>query len=64
MTEVGAAVVAYRSGDELRLCVESLTADGVEEIVVVDNASSVPESTERMLGDVRVQWCSIGRNVG
>lgn len=64
MTEVGAAVVAYRSGDELRRCVESLTADGVEDIVVVDNASSVIESTERILGNVQVRWCSIGRNVG
>jgi N-acetylglucosaminyl-diphospho-decaprenol L-rhamnosyltransferase len=64
VNEVGAAIVAYRSGDELQRCVESLAADGIVEIVVVDNALLEPGSFERVLGNVRVQWCSLGRNVG
>ena len=38
--KVSAIVVNYNAGDHLLDCVRSLKADGVEEIVVVDNASA------------------------
>lgn len=40
MTSVGAVVVNYNTRDHLVQCVRSLRADGVTEVVVVDNASA------------------------
>lgn len=61
---VAAVVVNHDAGSALRDCVASLVADGVEEIVVVDNASS-DDSLDVMAGacaDVAV--VSTGSNLG
>jgi len=55
-SRVGAVVVNHDAGDALVDCVASLRADGVDELVVVDNAST-DGSTERLEAaesDVRV----------
>ena len=39
MSDVAAVIVSYNVRDLLRRCIASLRADGVDEIVVVDNAS-------------------------
>jgi N-acetylglucosaminyl-diphospho-decaprenol L-rhamnosyltransferase len=61
---VAAVVVNYNAGESLSGCVGSLAAEGVEEIVVVDNAS-IDGSAEEMAAafpDVVVVWP--GRNLG
>lgn len=60
-----AIVVNYNAGDSLASCVDSLVADGVADVLVVDNASS-DRSAERLAGEgrpgVRVVWA--GENLG
>ncbi len=48
---ISAVVVDYRAGEALARCVESLRANGVTEVIVVDNAET-PESRGVLAGDV------------
>ena len=42
---VGAVIVSYRTGPALSSCLDSVAhAEGIEEIIVVDNGNSVVES--------------------
>ncbi|MDE3082026.1 MAG: glycosyltransferase family 2 protein [Acidobacteriota bacterium] len=59
---ISAVVVDYRAGEALAHCVASLRANGVTEIIVVDNAES-PES-ERVLGADVATVVETGVNLG
>lgn len=61
---VSAVVVNYNAADHLVACVESLLEDGVEEVVVVDNASV--DGSERVLVEsgLAARFLPTGRNLG
>jgi N-acetylglucosaminyl-diphospho-decaprenol L-rhamnosyltransferase len=61
--EVSAVVVSYNVRDLVQRCVASLRADGVERIVVVDNASS-DGTAAALRADPDVDLVALGRNVG
>ncbi len=61
MSTVGAVVVDFRAGEALRACVDSLVANGLERIVVVDNDAS--GSAHAAVGD-RARVVEPGRNLG
>jgi N-acetylglucosaminyl-diphospho-decaprenol L-rhamnosyltransferase len=54
MTDVSAVIVSYDVRDLLLQCIASLRADGVEHIVVVDNASSDGSADAARTADVEV----------
>src|ERR1051326_2356372 len=59
---VDVVVVAYRSADHLRACVEPLaSADGIQ-VIVVDNAC--PERSPETVADLPLQIVRMGRNAG
>lgn len=61
---VTAVVVNYNAGDHLAECVQSLRADGVDDIVVVDNAS-VDGSVDRLQAQhPSTTVVAAGRNLG
>ena len=62
MVKVSAVVVDYRAGEALARCVASLHANGVAEVVVVDNAES-PESA-LSLGEEAATVVATGVNLG
>jgi N-acetylglucosaminyl-diphospho-decaprenol L-rhamnosyltransferase len=59
---VAAVVVNYNAAPELRRCLESLAANSVGEVVVVDNGS-VDDSC-RVAGAAGVCWVETGANLG
>ncbi|HSN03121.1 MAG TPA: glycosyltransferase, partial [Acidimicrobiales bacterium] len=59
---ISAVVVDYRAGEALAHCVDSLRANGVTEVIVVDNAES-PESA-RNLADEAATVVATGVNLG
>lgn len=60
--EVAAVVVSYNSRDHLRVCLASLVADGIQQVVVVDNGSTDGSAAvARAAGAV---WVESGGNVG
>jgi N-acetylglucosaminyl-diphospho-decaprenol L-rhamnosyltransferase len=61
---VSAIVVNYNSGDLLRRCVESLRAAGVEDVVVVDNASFDGSAEGLGSGDPALRLVRAGSNLG
>ena len=61
---VGAVVVNHDAGEALLACVRSLRSEGVDEVVVVDNAST-DGSVERLAAtDPEVRLVRTGRNLG
>jgi GT2 family glycosyltransferase len=64
LTGVSAVVVAYRAGEGLGRCLDSLAGqDGLQETVVVDNGGGGPE-VEAARGRDRVRVLDPGRNLG
>lgn len=61
---VAAVVVSYNVADLLLGCIDSLRADGVEEIVVVDNASSDASVEVLRAHDPSVEVLALERNLG
>jgi N-acetylglucosaminyl-diphospho-decaprenol L-rhamnosyltransferase len=64
VSQLGAVVVNYNAGDHLIACVRSLRADGVERIVVVDNASSDGSLGAAEAADPELEVVRLGTNVG
>jgi len=62
MTDVSAVVVSYNVRDLLVQCIASLRADGIEHIVVVDNASTDGSAEAARAADVEV--VALEENVG
>ena len=61
---LGAVVVNYNASDLLIGCVESLRRAGIDEIVVVDNASDDGSLVALAGADARVTLVPIGKNIG
>ncbi|MFN2505165.1 MAG: glycosyltransferase family 2 protein [Acidimicrobiales bacterium] len=61
---MAAVVVNYNARDHLVRCVQSLRADGVTEIVVVDNASSDGSEAALADSDAEARWLPTGANLG
>ena len=59
---VGAVVVNYNAAGHLGACLDSLSADGVDSILVVDNASADASLAEARTRDV--PWIETGTNLG
>jgi N-acetylglucosaminyl-diphospho-decaprenol L-rhamnosyltransferase len=62
VTTVDVVVVAYRSADHLRECVEPLAGREGIRVIVVDNAC--PERSPETVADLPVSIVSTGRNAG
>ena len=62
--EVAAVVVNFNSGDHLVDCLRSLRGEGVDTIVVVDNASADGSLDAGVRADPNVQVVRLPRNVG
>jgi N-acetylglucosaminyl-diphospho-decaprenol L-rhamnosyltransferase len=62
--KVSAVVVNYNSAGHLVDCVRSLRADGVDEVVVVDNASTDHSHDALHRADPDARWLETGRNLG
>lgn len=61
---VGAVIVNYKARDHLLECVRSLRAEGVEEIVVVDNDSGDGSQEALAALDPSVSFLATGSNLG
>jgi N-acetylglucosaminyl-diphospho-decaprenol L-rhamnosyltransferase len=61
---VSAVVVNYNAAGHLADCVRSLRADGADEIVVVDNASTDASHRAVTEADASARWIETGRNLG
>jgi N-acetylglucosaminyl-diphospho-decaprenol L-rhamnosyltransferase len=59
---VAAVVVSYNTRDHLGRCLASLSADGVDDVVVVDNGSTDGSRAVAEAGGAR--WVETGANVG
>lgn len=59
-----AVIVNYNAGHHLTACVRSLRAEGVEEVVVVDNGSSDGSTAQLLESDPRVRVVTPERNLG
>jgi N-acetylglucosaminyl-diphospho-decaprenol L-rhamnosyltransferase len=64
MTGPAAVVVNHDAGDVLRTCVASLRAEGVSEVIVVDNASSDGSADALVSEDPAVRLVRTGANLG
>ena len=64
MRDLAAVVVSYNVRDDLLECLQSLRADGVEEIVVVDNASHDGSAAAAQAFDPDVRVLALARNLG
>lgn len=62
--DVAAVIVSYNVASLLVRCVESLRADGIDRIVVVDNASSDGSVEAIRRADPGVEVVALDRNVG
>ena len=62
--DVAAVVVSYNVADLLVRCVESLRADGIERIVVVDNASADGSVQAVISADPLVEVVALPENIG
>jgi N-acetylglucosaminyl-diphospho-decaprenol L-rhamnosyltransferase len=60
----GAVIVNYNAGPHLLACIRSLRADGVAQIVVVDNQSSDGSLEAAVAADPDVQVVQTGANLG
>lgn len=61
---VAAVIVSYNVADLVLECVDSLRADGLEQVVVVDNASSDGSAAAVRGHDSDVEVVALGRNLG
>jgi N-acetylglucosaminyl-diphospho-decaprenol L-rhamnosyltransferase len=61
---VGAVVVNHDAGDALHACIASLRSEGVEEVVVVDNASTDGSAEGLAATDPGVRLVRTGANLG
>jgi len=61
---VGAVVVNHEAGDALLACIGSLRSEGVEEVVVVDNASTDGSADQLVAADPGVALVRSGENLG
>jgi len=61
---ISAVVVNYNAAGHLADCVRSLRADGADEIIVVDNASTDGSHDAVTDADPAVRWVETGRNLG
>ncbi len=61
---VAAVIVNYNARDHLLPCIQSLRADGVERIVVVDNDSHDGSAETLAEGDPEARWLPTGANLG
>lgn len=59
---VAAVVVNYNARDHLRVCLQSLAAEGVKQVVVVDNGST--DGSRRVAEDSGARWVDSGGNLG
>jgi N-acetylglucosaminyl-diphospho-decaprenol L-rhamnosyltransferase len=64
MSAPAAVVVNHDAGDVLRTCVASLRAEGVTEVIVVDNASSDGSVEALVAADPAVRLVHTGANLG
>lgn len=64
MTSVSAVTVSYNSARDLPDCIRSLRAEGVEEIVVVDNGSTDGSAAAVRASDPAVTVVEAGANLG
>ena len=64
MKDLAAVIVSFNVRDELLGCIRSLRADGVEEIVVVDNASADGSAAAAQAADPDVKVLALARNLG
>ena len=64
MTDVAAVIVNFNTRDYLLECVRSLRADGVERIVVVDNASVDGSLDALRRSDPKAEVVATGTNLG
>ena len=62
--DVAAVVVSYNVADLLVRCVESLRADGISRVVVVDNASSDGSVEAVRRAEAAVEVIALDRNLG
>ena len=63
-TGVAAVVVNYNARDHLLRCIESLRAEGVDEVVVADNASVDGSEAAVRAADPDVRYVQTGANLG
>ncbi len=61
---VGAVIVNYNAGPHLLACAASLRAEGIVEVVVVDNGSADGSTQALVSADPGVRVVSPGRNLG
>ena len=61
---VAAVIVNYNARDHLLACVQSLRADGVRTVVVVDNDSDDGSQETLAGGDPEARWLANGANLG
>jgi N-acetylglucosaminyl-diphospho-decaprenol L-rhamnosyltransferase len=64
LTSVSAVTVSYNSASDLPDCIRSLRAEGLDEIVVVDNASSDGSPAAAVAADGAVTVVETGANLG
>ncbi|MEA2825976.1 MAG: N-acetylglucosaminyl-diphospho-decaprenol L-rhamnosyltransferase [Actinomycetota bacterium] len=64
MVDVGAVIVNYNARSHLVECVRSLRADGVDDVVVVDNASSDGSEVALAESDPGSRFLPTGSNLG
>ena len=64
VTDIAAVVVNYNARDHLIECVRSLRADGVAQVVVVDNASTDGSDTALAADDPHALFVPTGANLG
>jgi N-acetylglucosaminyl-diphospho-decaprenol L-rhamnosyltransferase len=64
VANLAAVVVNHDAGDALLECVASLRAEGIAEIVVVDNASTDASSERVLAADPSVRLVRTGENLG
>lgn len=64
MSRPGAVVVNYNAGHHLEACIRSLRAEGIDQVVVVDNASSDGSLDAACAADRDIDVVRAGANLG